>query len=97
MDYFYRWVWEEDGGYTADVTHQHADEFLQQLAYEDRSTADRANHLKSLKMLFTWRQHEHGMDEWQPMITFYSDDGATSSRVRDEWDSLRDSSHTDDW
>lgn len=41
MDYFYRWVWDEKGRYVSDLTHAHADEFLQQLADEDRSNADR--------------------------------------------------------
>lgn len=38
MDYFYRWIWQEEGRYVSDVTREHADAVLQHLAYEDRST-----------------------------------------------------------
>ena len=80
MDRFYRWVWNEEERYVADPTHDHADKFLQQLAYEDRSNADRSNYQKSLQMLFKWRHHEHGIDEYEPAITFYSDDSASQPR-----------------
>lgn len=95
LDYFYRWVWNEENQYTTDVTHEQADEFLQQLAYEDRSNADRANHLKSLQMLFKWRHHEHGMDEWDPAIRFHSNDSATQPRdylTREERGLIREAS-----
>ena len=80
MDIFYRWVWEKEGRYVVDITHDHADAFLQHLAYEDRSNADRSNYLKALQMLFKWRHHEHGLPEWEPALTFYSNDGATQPR-----------------
>lgn len=93
MDIFYRWVWEEEGRYVADVTHDHADAFLQHLAYEDRSNADRSNYLKALQMLFKWRRHEHGLPEWDPALTFHSNDGATQPRdylTREERTAIRE-------
>lgn len=95
LDYFYRWVWDEEGRYVSDVTHDHADEFLEQLAYEDRSNADRSNHQKALQMLFKWRHHEHGMDEWEPELTFSSGDGSTQPRdylTREERGMIREAS-----
>lgn len=32
MDQFYRWVWTEEDGYTAPITHNHADSYLYELA-----------------------------------------------------------------
>lgn len=87
MDYFYRWVWEEEGRYIATPTQDQADAFLKQLAYEDRSNADRAQYQKALQMLYKWRHHEDGEDEYDPALNFYSDDGATQPRdylTRDE-------------
>lgn len=77
MDIFYRWVWNEEDQYVNDVTHEHGDAFLQHLAYEDRSNADRSNYLKALQMLFKWRHHEHGLPEWNAALTFHSNDTAT--------------------
>lgn len=80
MDAFYRWTWDEEGRYVADPTHDHADSFLKKLAYEDRSNADRSNHQKALQMLMKWYHHELGRDEYDPAMTFYSDDSATQPR-----------------
>lgn len=80
MDIFYRWVWQEEDGYTSMATHEHADSYMRYIAYKDSSNADKANHQKSVKMLFKWRQHEHGIDEWSPTISFSSDSGTTTPR-----------------
>lgn len=80
MDYFYRWTWDEAGRYVAAPTHDHADAFLQQLAYEDRSNVDRSNYQKALQMLYKWRQHERGEDAYEPAMTFYADDSSSQPR-----------------
>lgn len=80
MDIFYRWVWEEFDGYTADVTHEHADAWMRAIARQDKSNAHKANCQKATKMLFKWRQHEHGLDEWVPELTFSDGNGATQPR-----------------
>ncbi|WP_049971091.1 hypothetical protein [Haladaptatus cibarius] len=49
MDIFYRWVWEQEGRYVSDVTHDHADEYMKFLAYKDTSNVDKANHQKAVK------------------------------------------------
>jgi integrase len=95
MDYFYRWVWQEEDRYVAEPTHDHADSYLQQLAYEDRTNIDRSNHLKSLQMLFKWRHHERGEDEFEPALTFYTDDSASQPRdylTREERTRVREAS-----
>lgn len=82
MDQFYRWVWEQDGGYTTQVDTEHADEWMLVLAYDDEySTAHKDACLKAVRMLFKWRHHELGAEEWVPQIRFSS--GDDSSRPRD--------------
>ncbi|MHB9286436.1 tyrosine-type recombinase/integrase [Halobacteriales archaeon Cl-PHB] len=93
LDRFYRWVWDEESQYVADPTHDHADAFLTQLAYEDRSNADRSNYQKAIQMLMKWRHHERGHDEYDPAVTYYSDDSASQPRdylTREERSHIRE-------
>lgn len=39
MDQFYRWVCQQEGGYTANVSHDHADGWMRELAQADCSSA----------------------------------------------------------
>lgn len=80
MDMFYRWVWEQEGGYVADVTHDQADEYMKYVAYRDTSNVDKANHQKAVKMLFKWRKYQHGLSPWEPSITFSTANGASQPR-----------------
>jgi len=77
MDKFYRWVWQEEGGYTVAVTHDHGNDWLRELAIEDTSAAHKNNCFKALQMLFNWREYEHGMDPFEPEFRFQTE--ATSS------------------
>ena len=52
IDQFYRWVWEHETGYTTNVTTAHADEYMKELAYSDKSNTHKSNTQKALKMLF---------------------------------------------
>ena len=36
-DQFYRWVWDEEDRYTTQLTHDHADGWMRELAYGDTS------------------------------------------------------------
>lgn len=80
MDQFYRYVWDSEGGYTTTVTHDHADAWMQQLAYGDYSDTHRDLCQKAVRMLFKWRAHERGGDEWDPEVSFSSDSGTTTPR-----------------
>jgi hypothetical protein len=79
MDMFYRWVWKHEGGYTANVTHKHADGWMRALAQQDTSSTHKANCQKAVKMLMKWRKHEHGFGEWEHEISF-SEDSSTHPR-----------------
>lgn len=69
---FTRYVWDDEGRYTTNFTHDHADAYMEELAYGDTSQENKASHQKSLKMLFKWRAHVHGGELWDPDITFSS-------------------------
>lgn len=93
MDMFYRWVWENEGRYVATPTRGHADAYMKSLAYRDTSNVDKANHQKAVQMLLKWREYEHGIDEWEPEITFSTTDSASQPRdyfTREERSQLRE-------
>jgi site-specific recombinase XerD len=94
MDQFYRWVWEQEGGYTANIDHDHADGWMRHLAQADYSSTHRTNCQKSVKMLFKWRAHERGGASWDPEITF-TDADSTNPRdylTREERTQVRNAS-----
>lgn len=78
---FYRWVWEEEGTYTTQITHAHADDYTREMAYDGSSASHKANTQKALKMLFRWRAHELGEEEWDPDLSF--NDNSSKSTPRD--------------
>jgi integrase len=94
MDQFYRWVWQQKtDGYTTNITHDHADAWLKHIAMTDHSAAHKSNCRKSLLMLFRWREHEHGLDEWTPDYTFSAPNRSTTPRdylTRDERTKIRE-------
>ena len=69
---FDRFTWKQEGNYTIPLTHEHADAYMKQLAYEDHSGSHRSNTQAALKRYFKWRQCEFGEDEWEPEHTFSS-------------------------
>jgi site-specific recombinase XerD len=75
MDQFYRWVWSQEGGYTAHLTHDHADGWMLYLAQADYSSTHQTNCQKAVKMLFKWKQYEHGYSGWDPDIKFTNKTG----------------------
>ncbi|XGI83064.1 tyrosine-type recombinase/integrase [Halorutilales archaeon Cl-col2-1] len=80
MDQFYRWVWEQEGHYTTDITHEHADGWMKELAHQDKSNVHKSNCQKSVQMLFKWHKHEHNWDNWDPEIRFSDSSGASQPR-----------------
>jgi len=94
MDQFYRWVWEQEGGYTANLTHEHADGWMSYLAQEDYSSTHKTNCQKSVKMLLKWRHHERGGSKWGPTIRFSENSGSNPKDylTREERTQVRDAS-----
>lgn len=80
MDIFYRFVWDKEGGYTVNIDHNHADDWMTHLAHRDVSAVHKVNCQKALRLLFKWRHHQRGLPEWEPEFRFKAD---TSSQPRD--------------
>ena len=78
-DQFNRWVWTDEGQYTMSISHDHADEYMRELAYGEQSNTHKANTQKSLKRFFKWQSHERGGEEWDPSQSF-STSGSNNPR-----------------
>lgn len=96
LDKFYRWVWQEEDGYTLNVDTDHADQYSKQLAYTEDSQTHKAAVQKSLKSLFKFQRFELGRSvEWEPSIQFSGDDGTHNPRdylTREERRKLKEAS-----
>jgi len=95
MDQFYRWVWDTEDGYTASLTTDHADAYLQHLARQETSNAHKNSSRKAVMMLYKWRHHQRGGDAWEPDITFTQPHTSTAPRdylTRAERRQIRDAS-----
>lgn len=79
-DQFNRRVWQQEGGYTATFTHEHADAFMQELAFGEGSSSHKANTQKSIKRYFKWAHFQRGGDLWEPEVTFSSSAGSDGPR-----------------
>jgi integrase len=92
MDQFYRWIWKQESGYTARISHDYADGWMRYLAQEDYSSTHQTNCQKAVKMLFKWWAHERGGSKWDPEFTFTNNDGHNPKDylTRDERTKIRD-------
>lgn len=71
-DAFMRFVWDQGGGYTLQVTHDHADAYIQSILEADHSYSNghKSNTQKSLKRLFKWLNDRGQGDLWEPTLSF---------------------------
>jgi len=95
MDQFYRWVWDDQGGYTSNLTHSDADQYLTHLAGQEASNAHKSACRKAVMMLYKWRHHQRGGEQWEPSITFSKKNQSTTPRdylTREERTKIRDAS-----
>ena len=93
LDLFYRWVWDQNDGYTTRITHEHAGDYMRDLAYGDTSQENKSSHLKAVKMLFRWRAWEFGDEEWESELSFSTNSGHTNPKgflTREERRTLRE-------
>jgi len=74
VGYFERWVWQEqEGEYVPFPTTDHADAYMESLAYSDKSNSHKAGCQHALKRYFRWRAYEFDHEEWEPQHTFSTD------------------------
>jgi integrase len=74
VDKFYRWVWEREGRYTSRVTHELAEEYIDEISSEDYSDSHLSNTVKALKRMFRWRARRRSGERWDSDATFSSND-----------------------
>jgi site-specific recombinase XerD len=93
IDGFYRWIWEQEGGYTTTVTTAHGDSYCRDLLARDCTDSHRDGEQKALKSLFKWREYERDGDEWDPELTLTGSPSARQPRdyfEREERTALRE-------
>lgn len=66
-----RYIWDEDG-YVFPLTHEHAESYLEFMAYEDHSGSHLHKIQHSLRRYFDWLHHERDFDRWEPDKRFSS-------------------------
>jgi len=82
LDMFYRWVWDQKGRYIQDMTTDHADAWMRDLAKRDMKESSKCNYQKAVQTLFKWKREAKGKDvEWEPEIEY--SDPSTSYNPRD--------------
>jgi site-specific recombinase XerD len=91
-DQFCRWAWEQAGGYTLSITHDHADEYMEELLYTDDSATHKANTQKAIKRYFRWLAHEKNADQWDSERSFSnsSESGPQEYLTTDERKQVRE-------
>ncbi|WP_411967749.1 hypothetical protein [Haloferax sp. YSSS75] len=62
LSQFYRFVWDEEGSYTTNLTHDHADAYIREVAYGNTTTEDKSQRVKALKILFRWHRQQNTSD-----------------------------------
>lgn len=75
------------------MTNEHADGYLQYLAHRECSNAHKNACRKAVMMLYKWRHHQRGADQWEPAITFSRRNQSTAPRdylTRKERTKVRD-------
>lgn len=78
IDMVYRWVWNREGEYTVEVTHDHAEAYMRELAYGDYSNTHKGLCQKAVRTLFKWRHHRQGVEMWEPEMRFASNESAAN-------------------
>lgn len=90
----YRWVWKEYG-YTATITHEYADAYVDSMRYRDWGRENKNQYVKTLKRYFGYRSTEQGVENWGPEQTYSPNQSSHHSRdylTREERRLIRDAS-----
>lgn len=67
---FMRFVWDIEGEYTLQLSHDHADAYLDALAYANASGAHGEKERKALMQLFRWLERAADLEPWEPNRRF---------------------------
>ena len=75
VGYFERWAWTNEDEYIPVLTPEHADDYIEALAYSDYSNSHKHATMHSVKRYFKWRHHEFGEELWEPERSFNTGNG----------------------
>lgn len=79
LDKFYRWVWEREGGYSTDLSHDHADAYLRGMIMADDEYSE--SHLHNVKLaLRAYFQFRSDVEEWDTDLKIRSSSGASQPK-----------------
>jgi site-specific recombinase XerD len=96
LDKFYRWVWDQEDGYTESITTTHADNWMQHLAHQELSADYKHDCQTAVKTLFKWQNWRNGEEiDCNPHINYTGDTGTHNPRdfiTREERQKLREAS-----
>ena len=70
-----RYIWDQEDEYVPVLTTDHADDFIEAMAYSDYSNSHKHSCLHSLKRYFKWRHHEFDEPQWDPDRSFSTGNG----------------------
>jgi site-specific recombinase XerD len=96
VDKFHRWVWEQEEGYTTQITREYADEYVEALATDDLhkevgkpySETHKRKEVNALQKLFAWKE---GEEDWEPPMKFSDERGRHADLLtRDELREVRE-------
>lgn len=71
---FKRWVWKQEGEYAPEPTLNHADNYMEMLAFGNKSQSHKAACQHSILRYFKWRHHEYDEEQWDPDHSFSTPD-----------------------
>jgi len=81
LDRFYQYVWDAKDRYTTQITTEHADAYMRELATTEYSLTYKSAMQKAVKMLFRWQNFQFGKNlDWEPDINFSDDSSSHNPR-----------------
>lgn len=76
------WLWERDGEYNIPPDQHDASQYLDEIAFSDKSQTDKGKTQEALRRYSKFLQHKYGQDEWEFEYSF-DGSGASSAQPQD--------------
>lgn len=80
IDKLHRWVWDENDGYTLEISHDEGEAYLKEQALSDEDYSDSHLHNIQLAIKTYFRFINGEEDEWEPTFTIESSSGAVQPK-----------------
>lgn len=79
---FDEWAWEQEDRYNIPPTQNDASEYLEHIAFSDKSQTCKGKIQEALRRYSKWLQHKYGQDEWEFSWSF-DGSGQSSAQPQD--------------